>query len=171
MFENQIETEKSVEQSRSRAILWVGTVGVLLLTAIIVLFAKSRPHEAPALEGALRAGSAEFEAYKSRVEIEVNADDKRVFDNMIGMFQIDVRAKIHNRGDRPITGLEIVGKMLALDDKVLSQRVSIPIPRGRQAPLKPGESMPVSVKIDAPGKVTENDIKDVVIELSALRFQ
>ncbi|HEX9001425.1 MAG TPA: hypothetical protein VGB07_16080 [Blastocatellia bacterium] len=169
MFENEVETEKSVERSRSRAILWIGTAGVLVLTVIIVLFAKSRPYEAAALEGGARAGSAEFETYKDKVEIEVT--DKITHPNLIGMFQIDVKAKVYNRSERPITGLEIIGKMIALDDKVISQRVSIPIPRGRQEPLKPGESVPVSVKVDAPGKITEDDVKDVVIELTALRFQ
>ena len=169
MFENPVKTEKSAEQSRGRKILWMGTAIVLALTALIVLFAKSRPQQAASLDDALRAGNAEFEAYKSKVEVEVT--DKVVHPNLIGMFQIDIKAKLHNRGEKPITGIEIVGKMLALDDKVLSQRVSIPIPRGRQAPLKPGESIPVSVKVDAPGKVSEADVKDVVIELSGLRFQ
>jgi hypothetical protein len=169
MFENPVETEKSVEKSRGRAILWMGTAVVLALTALIVLFAKSRPHAAAALEGGARAGNAEFDAYKGKVEIEIT--DKVVHPNMIGMFQIDIKARIHNRGERPIAGLEIVGKMIALDDKVLSQRVSIPIPGGRPDPLKPGESIPVSVKVDAPGKITEDDVKDVVIELSALRYQ
>lgn len=169
MFENQHETEKSVERSRSRAILWIGTAGVLLLTAVIVLLAKSRPNEAPALDGAVRAGNAEFEAYKNKIGVEVT--DKVVHPNMIGMFQIDIKARISNLGDRPVTGLEIVGKMISLDDKVLSRRVSIPIPNARQAPLKPGDSFPVSVKVDAPGKTTEDDVKDVTIEVSALRFQ
>ncbi len=169
MFENPVETEKNVEQSRGRRILWMGTAIVLALTALIVLFAKSRPQMAASLDDALRAGNAEFETYKSKVEIETT--DKVVHPNLIGMFQIDIKARIHNRGEKPITGIEIVGKMLALDDKVLSQRVSIPIPRGRQSPLKPGESIPVSVKVDAPGKVSEADVKDVVIELSGLRFQ
>lgn len=169
MFENPVETEKNVEQSRGRRILWMGTAIVLALTALIVLFAKSRPQQAASLDDALRAGNAEFETYKSNVNIEIT--DKVVHPNLIGMFQIDIKAKLHNRGEKPITGIEIVGKMLALDDKVLSQRVSIPIPRGRQAPLKPGESIPVSVKVDAPGKVSEADVKDVVIELSGLRFQ
>jgi hypothetical protein len=67
--------------------------------------------------------------------------------------------------------LELVGKMLSLDDKIITQRISIPIPRARPDPLKPGESLPVSVKLDAPAKITENDIKDVTIELQALKFQ
>ncbi|MEP7338371.1 MAG: hypothetical protein ABI977_11605 [Acidobacteriota bacterium] len=171
MFENVSQAEKTVARSRGRAVLFGGTALVLLLAVIIVLFAKSRPAESLTLEGSARAGDAEFEAYKSKVEIEITPDDKRVYGNIIGMFQIEVRAKIYNRGDRPITGLEVIGKMLSLDDKLIAQRVSIPIPRARPEPLKPGEFLPVSVKLDAPAKITENDIKDVTIELQALKFQ
>ncbi len=169
MFENTNETEKSVEQSRSRVILWGGTIVILLLATLVILVARSRPSYSVNLEDALRAGSAEFDAYKGKVEVEVT--DKLVYDNVIGMFQIDIRARIHNRGDRPITGLEIVGKMFDMDDKVIAERVSIPIPRVREDPLNPGESIPVRVKVDAPGKITENDVKDVTIELLALKFQ
>lgn len=169
MFENPNETEKSVEQSRSRVILWGGTIVILLLATLVILVARSRPSYSVNLENALRAGSAEFDAYKAKVEVEVT--DKLVYDNVIGMFQIDIRARIHNRGERPITGLEIVGKMFDMDDKVIAQRISVPIPRVRKEPLQPGESIPVRVKVDAPAKITENDVKDVAIELQALKFQ
>lgn len=169
MFEETNETEKSVEQTRSKAILWGGTVVVLLLAVVVILVARSRPHYKLELDEAVRAGSTEFEAYKDKLEVEIT--DKLTYPNVIGMFQIDIRARIHNRGDRAITGLEIEGKMLDLDDKVIAQRVSVPIPRIRKEPLNPGESIPVRVKVDAPGKITENDVKDVTIELRALKFQ
>ena len=168
MFENN-EPQPTEEQKKSRAILWVGWVVAVLFVAIVVLFAKSRPHETNVLEGALGAGAAEFEAYKGNVEIE--ATDKIVHPNMIGMFQLEVRANIHNRGDRPITGMEVVGKMFDLEDKSIASRLSTPIPNLRKEPLKPGDSMRVSVKVDAPAKVTEDDIKDVTIELKSLKFQ
>ena len=38
-------------------------------------------------------------------------------------------------------------------------------------PLLVYETLPVSVKIDAPSKISEHDIKDVTIELQALKFQ
>ena len=91
--------------------------------------------------------------------------------NMIGMLQLEVRARLHNRGDRPMTGVEIQGKMFDMEDKIIAQNTSIPIPRVRQEPLKPGESMRISVKVDAPGKISEGEIKDIVIELRGLRFQ
>lgn len=170
MFENK-ELEQTEEQKKSRAILWVGWVAAVLFVAIIVLFAKTKPQESTALEGAISAGNAEFEAYKGNVEIEITPDDKYAYDNMVGMFQIDVRARIHNRGDRPITGMEVVGKMLDMDDKTIATRPSTPIPKLRKEPLKPGESMRVSIKIDAPAKITEADVKDVTIELKSLKFQ
>ncbi|MFN0108893.1 MAG: hypothetical protein ACKVZH_08560 [Blastocatellia bacterium] len=170
MFENR-EPKPTEEQKKSRKLLWAGWVVAVVFVAIIVLFAKSKPQEAAALEGALSAGNAEFEAYKNNVEIEIRPEDKNVYDNMVGMFQIDVRAKIHNRGDRPITGMEVVGKMLDMEDKTISTRLSTPIPKLRKEPLKPGESLRVSVKIDAPAKITEGEIKDVTIELKSLKFQ
>jgi len=169
MFEDVSRTEKTVARSRGRAVLWGGTALVLLLAVLIVWFAKSRPQESPGLDSAARAGAADFEAYKDKVEVEVT--DKVVHPNMIGMFQIEVRANIHNRGDKTITGLEVVGKMFDLGDKVIAQRISVPIPRARPEPLKPGETLPIRVKIDAPAKVSENDVKDVTVELQALKFQ
>lgn len=170
MFENR-QPEQTEEQKKSRKILWVGWVVAVLFVAIIVLFAKTKPQETNALEGALSAGNAEFEAYKSNIFIEIKPEDKNTYDNMVGMFQIDVRATIFNRGDRPITGLEVVGKMFDMDDKTISQRPTTAIPRARKEPLKPGESMRVSIKIDAPAKITEAEVKDVTIELKSLKFQ
>jgi hypothetical protein len=117
----------------------------------------------------VRAGAAEFDSYKGKVELEVI--EKVTHPNMIGMFQLEVRATLHNRGDRPLTAVEILGKMLDMDDKVIAQNVSIPIPRVRKEPLKPGESMKISVKVDAPAKITEGEVKDIVVELRGLRFQ
>ena len=171
MFENEEDKEKTVAQKRSRAILLGGSVAVILLAAIILMLAKSKPHEAASLEDAVRAGNAEFDNYKSKVEIDIKPEDKRTYDNLIGMFQIEVRASVTNRGDRPITGLELVGKMFDMEDKTISQRSSIPIPRARQNPLNPGETMRVSVKIDAPAKITEAEVKDVTIELKGLKLQ
>lgn len=166
MFENKVETTK--EQKQSRAILWFGSVAVLLIAAVVVLLARYRPQPAFALDNAERPGAAAFEAYKDKLEIEII--DKITHPNMVGMFQVEVKARLHNRGDRTLTGVEIAGKMLDMDDKSLSERLSFPIPRVREEPLKPGESVAFSVKVDAPAKVSEGDVKDVIVELRALRF-
>lgn len=166
MFEPEID--KNIEQARSRAIIWVGAVAVLLMTALVVMLAGTKSENRSSVENVLRAGSPEFDSYRDKVELEVV--DKIVHPNMIGMFQLEVRARMHNRGDRALTAVEILGKMFDLSDKVIAQNISVPIPRVRREALKPGESFAFSVKVDAPRKTRESDVKDITIELRGLRF-
>jgi hypothetical protein len=166
MFEEK--SEKTTERARSRAILWVGAAAALLLTALVVLLARSRPQNQPVIENLQRAGAGDFDSYQEKVEIEII--DKIVHPNMIGMAQYEIKARVHNRGDRQLTGVELIGKMFDLNDKIIAESVSLPIPRARTEPLKPGESMPVSVKIDGPANVTEAEIKDLAILLRGLKF-
>jgi hypothetical protein len=171
VFESENEGYNGAEQDRSRALLVVGALATLVLAALITMLVMTKPASVREVENMVRAGSPEFEAYKDKVVLEVTPDDKVVHPNMIGMWQLEVRATLHNRGDRALTGVEVLGKMVDLDDKVIAQDTSRPIPRIRQEPLKPGESMRISVKVDAPGKVTEAEVKDIYIELRGLRFQ
>ena len=90
---------------------------------------------------------------------------------MIGMAQYEVRARLTNRGEREVSGLELLGRIIDLQDGIVAQNISMPIPRVRSKPLAPGESMRISVKVDAPAKVAEADIKDVTLELRGIRFQ
>jgi hypothetical protein len=168
MFEEPV-TEKTLEEKRSRAILWMIAATALVFIAILVLLLRAKPQGDPILENVVRAGAAEFDAYKSSLEIEVV--DKIVHPNMIGMAQYEIKTRLTNRGGRDLTGIELIGRMIGLDDQVIKEAISLPIPRARTAPLKPGESMNVSVKIDAPAKVTEDMIKDLAVEVRGLRFQ
>ncbi len=167
IFDNEDSGE--TEQERSRAILVVGAIAALVLIALIALLASTKPQSSSAIENIVRAGSPEFDSYKDKVELELI--EKVTHPNMVGMFQLEYRAWLHNRGDRALTAVEIHGRMLDMEDKVIKENVSIPIPRVRREPLKPGETMRVSVKLDAPAKISEDEVKDIVIELRGLRFQ
>jgi hypothetical protein len=171
MFE---EPKKEVEEpgNRKRALLVIGGIGVFVLLVFVWLAnqALKPPQSAAAqLENAFRAGTTEFEGYRGKVVF----DEKEIIvhPNMIGMAQYEVRAKMTNRGDRPINGIELLGRIVDLGDKVVAESTSLPIPRVRRDPLPPGESMRISVKVDAPSKVAEADVKDVTVELKGIRFQ
>ena len=165
----QPEPEQTIEQKRSRIVLWMGVAAAVLIVAVIVLLMRARPQNEPVIENALRAGAAEFNVYKDKVEIEMI--ETIVHPNMVGMAQHDIRTKIHNRGDRTLTGIEVLGKMIDLEDKSIKEEIRYPIPRTRQEPLKPGESMNFNLKVDRPGKITEDMVKDHAIELRGLRFE
>jgi len=175
VFDNENENENNnsadLEQGRSRGLLVVGAIAALMLAILIIALAMTKSSGDREVENMARAGSPEFDAYKDKVTVEVDPDGKMVYPNFIGMWQLQARAKLTNRGDRELTGVEVVGKMIDLKDKVIAQAVSLTIPRVRKEPLKPGESIDISVKVDAPGKITEADVKDITIELRGLRFQ
>jgi hypothetical protein len=166
-IEPRIETNS--EKNPIRPFIWIGVVAVLLIVALLLLLTHLNPESRPnTLDNVLRSGSADFDAYKGKLEFEYI--DKMVYPTMMGLWQLQVRARVHNRGDRPVTGVEVVGKMVDMEDKVLAQAISVPIPRARKEPLNPGESVEFSVKVDAPGKVTEDKVKDIVLEVRGLRF-
>ena len=166
MFET--ETLKTEEPKRSNLIAGALVLIVIGLIAAVLLISRSKPEAKPTLPNAVRAGSAEFDSYKSKVTLDVV--DKIVHPNMLGMAQYEIQVRVTNRGDRALTGLELTGRMIDLNDQLLKESTSVPIPRARSAPLPPGESFLASVKIDAPSKVTEDQIKDLLLELRGLQF-
>jgi hypothetical protein len=173
MFEPETANEKTEERSRSRLILGVGAVAALVLAVLVVLFASMRQQqESPYLDKAVRAGDQEFEKYRSKVVITPPEKQEVLAQgNLVGMVQFTVQAEISNNSDRTLTGVEVVALVLDLQDKVIAQKVGKPIPRQNPEPLRPGEKRRFSIKIDAPAKYTENDVKQVKVELHGLQFQ
>src|SRR5215510_7379148 len=170
VFERENDNDNGGERDRSRALLVLGAIATLILAVIITALTLTKPAVEREVENMVRAGSPEFDAYKDKVVLEVDPV-KMSYPNMVGMWQLAVTATLSNRGNRELTGVEVVGKMLDLEDKVIAQAVSLPIPRIRKESLKPGESMTVKVKVDAPAKITEDQVKDISMELRGLRFQ
>ena len=164
-------TDEEDERHRKRAKLIITGIAlfvVLLLSILVRIAFTSRP-TTNGLPDAVRAGSSEFDAYVPKLAF----DEKEIIvhPNLIGMAQYEVRMKVTNRGDRTVNGLEMLGRIILQENnKIAAQNISAPIPRLKKS-LAPGENMRVSVKIDAPGNVSEGEIKDVSAELKGLRFQ
>jgi hypothetical protein len=142
-----------------------------MLAILIIALAVTRSTSDSEIENMVRAGSPEFDAYKDKVVFELNPDDIMVYDNWIGMWQLQAKAKMTNRGDRELTGVEVIGKMIDRENKTIATVIGRPIPRVRKEPLKPGETMDVLVKVDPPPKITEADVGGLRIEALGLRFR
>lgn len=183
MFET--ETEQMTEQRRSRMLMILGGVGALGLAIVIMVLWRGvqQPAKAPAamgakvpggtqvpLENALRAGAPEFDSYKAKITLE-NLD-KIGAGNAMGMTQLALNARLTNRGDRTLKGIEITLRAFSAsaEGKVLALNYGLPVPN-KQSELKPGESMPITVKVDLPSTISEGAISDIVPEITGLRFQ
>lgn len=186
-FENsfmfEAETEQMAEQRRSRALMVLGGIGALALALVILLLWKgtrTTPSLATAerlpgglqmrLDNAVRAGTPEFDAYKTKLTLEDH--DKLTYPNMSGMTQLVLNARLTNRGDRTLIGVELELRAMSYAEpgKTLALNYSLPIPRKRSS-LAPGESMPVTMKVDLPSKMSEAEVSDIVPEVTGLRFQ
>jgi hypothetical protein len=180
MFDS--ESEKETEQKRSYLLMALGAVGALLLAVLVIFLSQrsARPQQAAPsqklpggeqikLEGALRAGSPEFDGYKDKVTLE--RIDIQAAGNMLGMTRFAVNNRLYNRGDRPITAVELTASAYNLEGKLAAQNTSRHIGRGEGELLKPGESMRVTTVVDLPPKIREGDISDIKSEVTGLKFQ
>ena len=181
MFES--ETDQMVEQRRSRTLMILGGIGALALAILILLLSRglrstpslSTGEQLPGgiqarLDNAVRAGTPEFDSYKAKVTLEDH--DKLASSNPLGMTQLVLNAKLTNRGDRTLTGIELSLRAMSYSEpnKTLAINYSLPVPRKRSQ-LPPGKSMTVTMKVDLPSKISEGEISDIVPELTGLKFE
>jgi hypothetical protein len=176
VFENQNDNDDDIdftpEQSnRPWPLLISGAIAALMLAILIMALMITQPTIDQETSNMVRAGSPEFDAYKDKVLLEIDPDTRMVHPNMIGMWQLRAKAKLKNLGDRELIGVEVVGKLIDYEDKVLAQAVKLPIPRDKPGPLKPGESDDIFIGVDAPAKLTEAEVKNIIVELRGLRFR
>lgn len=180
MFDS--ETEKETEQKRSYLLMGLGAVGALLLAVLVIFLSSKNPRPPQAasgnalpggmqnkLEGALRTGSPEFDSYQGKLVLE--KIDIQAAGNMLGMTRLVANGRLYNRGDRPVTGIELTAIAYNLESKVAAQNTSIPIPNKHPEPLKPGDSILVTTIVDLPANIREGDIMDVKQTISGLKFQ
>lgn len=165
---SEIHDKTIVEKQARRSIILIAAIALIVVAVLVLIVTRSRPQYQQMLQNVSRAGSAEFDGYRDKVGLEII--EKIEHPNMVGMSQYEIQARLTNNGDRTITGIELAGKIQGLDDQIIKESISLPIPRLRSEPLKPGESMKVAVKIDRPGNVSDADVKDLLIELHGLSF-
>jgi hypothetical protein len=168
MFE---QTKEEPGTGRSRVLL-MAFGAVIALAVIGVLLFSRLSTAAPEDEGprglvnARRAGDPVFEKYRKLVQLQ--KPEYYTQQNMIGQYSAFGRAMLVNLSDRTLTGVELTGRVIGAEDKLLAETVAVPVPR-KKASIPPEGSMPVTVNIqNIPNGIKEKDIYDIRIELSGL---
>jgi hypothetical protein len=168
-------TEDKGEKGRSRIVMVIAAVGVVLVFAGVLLLSgtlggTSQPQAgAPVQQGlpnAVHKGDPEFDQYKDYVQL-VN---KKFYTqaNMLGQNQAVAKGEIANFGDKDVVGVELRGKVMGKDGQVKAQVLATPVPK-LYATVPAKKSVPFAVTIDgAPGR---DDIDDITIELEGLVIQ
>lgn len=162
------ETETSeVDNSRRNVLIVVGVFGLLLVAAIgFIISRPAAPNVAPRLENALRAGDAEFEQFKDRVQIDqVEALESP---RATGDMWMKLTGTVRNFTGRTINGLEVRGKIVDSQKQVVKERTIIVIP-SVQPEIAPNRTAIADVTIDNISKTA--DRANIEMEVVAIRFK
>jgi hypothetical protein len=140
------------DATRRKVFIVVGLVTALLVAGMI--FWATRPHVAnnanvePHLEGALRAGSPEFEQLRQYTKVDFIPDeDATESTRPLGDIVMEMRPKVRNFTGRTITGLELQATVVDLDNKPVQTHTVIAIPR-LQPELEPNKVLEVPIRME-----------------------
>jgi len=172
--EATMATEHSFQQEQSRRtlIIVVAVVAALLIGGLFYFLMRKTVGEGqpPRLEGAIRAGSPDFEKYRGQIALDnpEAIQAKRALGDWVMTLQTTAR----NFTGKTITGLEIWAAVVDHDGHPVRERTVVVIPSpipGRPTELEPNKTLPVSVVLDR--MTDEDDRANIKMEVRAFKFK
>ena len=165
------------ESSRNIPFIVAGIIGLLLIAGLFI-FVKTRTVKAPLgggpppqqhLEGALRAGSPEFEQAKKF--IGVDEPEATEGNRVVGDVVMTLTTTARNFTGRTIAGLEMRAAVVDLEGKPIKERYVIVVPSSARnvAELEPNKTLPVSVTIEG---FSKSDVRaNIQMEVTGVKFK
>lgn len=162
--------DRRLDESESRKTLII-VVAVVAAVVIALLFyllmqAGGAGGGEPRLPGAIRAGSPEFEQYKTQILL----DEPEAFESprALGDIVMELKTTVRNLSGKTLNGLEVKGVVVDHQGQPVKQRAVVMIPT-RQRELAPNKTMDVSVLLDG---FTQTDARaNIRMEVTAIRFK
>ena len=163
------ETERSAadrDTSRRTIFIIVALGSALLVAGLVYIATRPRAQSAePRLEGAVRPGSAEFDALRDKLLVDFVADDDAVqSERALGDVVITMNPVVRNFTGRTITGLELRGTGYDLDKRHVKAKTVV-----REVTLDPNKTLTVPITIE--GIQKGNVPASLNVELTGVRFR
>lgn len=156
-------------ESRSTLVIIVAVgaaVVIALFFYVLMRAGTQRGTGEPTLQGAIRAGSPEFEQWKPRIVLDDQEADEAK--RALGDIVMSLRTTIRNITGRTLDGLEIRAAVVDHQGKALKERTVVIIPT-RQAELGPNKTMAAQVMLE--GMTDTDDRANIVMEVTGFRFK
>ena len=164
--------DRRIEASESNRTLII-VVAVIAAIAIaglfygLMKFAGGGQQTADAgLQGAIRAGSPQFDEYKSKIFLDdpEATQAKRALGDIVMSLQTTVR----NLTGKTINGLEIRAAVVDYEGRPVKQRTVVVVPT-RQPELAPNKTMQVQVMLDG---MSDTDVRaNIKMEITGFKFK
>ena len=156
------------DDSRRTVIIVVAVIAAIGIAALFYLLMRASGGGTvePTLEGAIRAGSPEFEQYASKIVVDRPEayESKRALGDIV----MNLQSIVHNFSGRTLTGLEIKGVVVDHQGKPVNQRAVVVIPT-KQPELENNRSMAVRVMLE--GMTDKDDRADIHMEVTGFKFK
>jgi hypothetical protein len=120
----------------------------------------------PVLEGAIRAGSPDWEGDHSKIVLdEPEADEAK---RALGDIVMNLQTTARNFTGRTLNGLEIRAAVVDRQGKAVRERTLVMIPT-RQAELGPNQTMVVAVRLE--GMKDSDERANIRMEVTGFKFK
>lgn len=156
------------DDSRRKVIIGAAVVAALFI-AIIFYFlmrAGSGGNVEPALEGAFRPGSPEFDQNISKIYLDPpEADEAK---RALGDIVMNLQTTVRNFTGRTVNGLEVRAAVVDGQGQPVKQRTVVVIPT-RQTELQPNGTLLVVVRLD--GMKDTDHRANIKMEVTGFKFK
>jgi len=162
--------DRRIEASESNRtliiIVAVAAAVVIALVFYLLMRAGGGRASEPVLQGAIRAGSPQFEQYKSQIVLDdpEATEAKRALGDIVMSLQTTVR----NLTGKTLNGLEIRAAVVDYQQQPVKQRTVIVVPT-RQPELPPNKTMQVQVMLEG---MSDKDARaNIKMEVTGFKFK
>lgn len=167
-----VASEKNADElddSRRKIVIGSAVIAALVIAVLFYLLMRmgSGVTPEPVLEGAIRAGSPEFEQYVSRIYLDQpEADEAK---RPLGDIWMRLFSTARNLTGRTLSGLELKGSVVDHQGKSVKERTVVVLPSPQQRELEPNKTMTVQVVLD--GMKETDDRADIKMEVVGFKFK
>ncbi len=162
--------DRRLEENDSRRtliiIVAVAAAVVIALFFYLLMRAGGSNGGEPRLAGAIRAGTPEFEQYKTQIVL----DDPEAYESprALGDIVMSLKTTVRNLSNKTLNGLEMRGVVVDGNGQPVKERTIIVIPT-RQPELPPNKTMDVSIMLEG---FKETDYRaNIKMEVAAVKFK
>lgn len=156
-------------ESRKTLIIVVAVAAAVVIALFFYLLMRaggSSGGAEPTLQGGIRAGTPQFDQYKSQIALDdpEATEAKRALGDIVMTLVTTVR----NLSGKTLNGLEIRAAVVDYDGKPVKERTVLIIPT-RQPELPPNKTMQVPITLEG---MTDTDARaNIKMEVTAVKFK
>jgi hypothetical protein len=157
------------DDSQRKIVIIVAIIAAVAIAGLFYFLMRATGGGAvePTLQGAIRAGSPEFDANQAKISLD--APEAYESKTAIGEIVMNLQTTARNFTGRTLSGLEIKGIVVDHQGKSVKEHIVLVLPNNQLGELEPNRTMPVNVRLD--GMTDKDDRANIKMEVVGFKFK